>query len=120
MGAPERPLCCVLESRIRKIPIRTVRSSFLAGIRDLSLYPVDPVSYTHLVEDDEQDYTNVDSNGYGWLLLASEAIEYDTYQNFLEWVDWHSGFNWSNYGEWDGTKYTILLDPSVYNSISTQ
>ncbi len=67
-----------------------------------------------------QDYTNVDSNGYGWLLLASEAIEYDTYQNFLEWVDWHSGFNWSNYGEWDGTKYTILLDPSVYNSISTQ
>ena len=31
----------VLESRIRKIPIRTVRSSFWAGIRDLSLYPVE-------------------------------------------------------------------------------
>ncbi len=67
-----------------------------------------------------QDYVNVDSNGYGWLLLASEAIEYDTYRNFLEWVDWHSGFDWSNYEEWDGNEYPILLDPSVYNSMSTQ
>ena len=41
MGAPERQICRVLESRIRKIPIRTIRSSFWAGIRDLSLYPVD-------------------------------------------------------------------------------
>ena len=66
-----------------------------------------------------QDYTNVDSNGYGWMLLASFAIEYDNYQNFLEWVDWHSGFNWSNYGEWDGTKYDLVLPADVYRSLST-
>ena len=41
MGAPERPLCRVLKSRIRRVPIRAIRSSIWVGIRDISLYPVD-------------------------------------------------------------------------------
>ena len=41
MDAPERPLCRVLKSRIRRVPIRAIRSSIWVGIRDISLYPVD-------------------------------------------------------------------------------
>ncbi len=57
------------------------------------------------------DYENSRSNGYGWLILSSFCIEKDTYQDYLEWVDWHSGFNWSEYGEWSGTEYEIVLPP---------
>ena len=35
MDAPERPLCRVLKSRIRKVPIRAIRSSNWVGIRDV-------------------------------------------------------------------------------------
>ena len=40
------PICtqlaaCLGKSRLGQKPVRTIRSSFWAGIRDLSLYPVD-------------------------------------------------------------------------------
>jgi ABC-type sugar transport system substrate-binding protein len=61
-----------------------------------------------------QDYTNSVSNGYGWMVLASFNIEEDTYQDYLEWVDWHSGFDYYKFEPYDpatGEQYDLVNPP---------
>ena len=58
------------------------------------------------------DYVNENTNGYGQLYLASFCIEKDNYQDYLEWVDWHSGFDYYKYTPYDeatGTPYDLIL-----------
>ena len=57
------------------------------------------------------DYVTDNTNGYGALLLNSVAITQENYQEFLEWVDWHSGFDWSPYENYGGTKFELLYTP---------
>ena len=56
-------------------------------------------------------YITDNTNGYGALLLNSVTITQENYQEFLEWVDWNSGFDWSPYENYGGTKFELLYTP---------